>query len=56
MDGISSVAAVCCTHTLHQLLQTDRQTDRQRDIKTDRHTQIYILCVSVTQPYLDLLH
>ena len=28
MDGISGVAAVCCRHTFHQLLQTDRQTDR----------------------------
>jgi len=34
----SSVAAVCCWHTFHQLLQ-----------QTDTH-QRYIFCVSVTWP------
>jgi hypothetical protein len=44
MYDVSGEAAVCCRHTFRQLLQ-----------QTDTH-EGYIFRVSVTQPYLDLLH
>jgi len=40
---VSGVAAVCCSHTFHQILQ-----------QTDTH-QGFILCVSVTQHYLGVI-